>query len=126
MQGLPSERRMHPGIKLDELKKACPADGGTDGYVSISMSNARWKFGVVQNGWVFLAPAMTPQIYSLFFEGISNAEVILQELNRMQLVLERMTRNIVANIRKERLANEIKDIANKHNGNFSMMYSWFS
>lgn len=81
------------------------------------MSNARWKFGVVQNGWVFLAPAMTPQIYSLFFEGISNAEAILQELNRMQLVLERMTRNIVANIRKERLANEIKDIANKHNGN---------
>ena len=41
------------------------------GYVSISMSNARWKFGVVQNGWVFVAPAMTPQIYSLFFEGIS-------------------------------------------------------
>ena len=35
----------------------------------------------------------------------------------MQLVLERMTRNIGANIRKERLANEIKDIANKHNGN---------
>ena len=34
----------------------------------------------------------------------------------MQLVLERMTRNIVANIRKERLANEIKDIANKHDG----------
>ena len=41
----------------------------------------------------------------------------LQELNRMQLVLERMTRNIVADIRKERLANGIKDIANKHNGN---------
>ena len=35
----------------------------------------------------------------------------------MQLVLERMTRNIVADIRKERLANGIKDIANKHNGN---------
>lgn len=51
------------------------------------------------------------------FRGYQHAEVILQELNRMQLVLERMTRNIVANIRKERLANEIKDIANKHNGN---------
>ena len=48
---------------------------------------------------------------------VLHSEVILQELNRMQLVLERMTRNIVANIRKERLANEIKDIANKHNGN---------
>lgn len=35
----------------------------------------------------------------------------------MQLVLERMMRSIVADIRKERLANEIKDIANKHNGN---------
>ena len=35
----------------------------------------------------------------------------------MQLVLERMTHSIVADIRKERLANEIKDIANKHNGN---------
>ena len=102
-------------IGCDQLD---PSDPKTRiGYVSISMSNARWKFGVVQNVWVFLASAMTPQIYSLFFEGISNAEVILQELNRMQLVLERMTRNIVANIRKERLANEIKDIANKHNGN---------
>ena len=97
-------------IGCDQLD---PSDPKTRiGYVSISMSNARWKFGVVQNGWVFLAPAMTPQIYSLFFEGISN-----QELDRMPPVLERMTRNIVANIRKERLANEIKDIANKHNGN---------
>ena len=72
------------------------------------------------SGWSKTAgffSAMTPQIYSLFFEGISNAEVILQELDRMPPVLERMTRNIVANIRKERLANEIKDIANKHNGN---------
>lgn len=51
------------------------------------------------------------------FDGISNVEFILQELDRMQPVLERMTRNIVADIRKERLANEIKDIANKHNGN---------
>lgn len=102
-------------IGCDQL---APADPKTRiGYVSIRMSNARWKFGVVQNGWVFLAHAMTPQIYSLFFEGISNAEVILQELDRMPPVLERMTRNIVANIRKERLANEIKDIANKHNGN---------
>ena len=96
-------------IGCDQL---APADPKTRiGYVSIRMSNARWKFGV------FLAPAMTPQIYSLFFEGISNAEVILQELDRMPPVLERMTRNIVANIRKERRANEIKDIANKHNGN---------
>lgn len=51
------------------------------------------------------------------FDGISNVEFILQELDRMQPVLERMTRNIVVDIRKERLANEIKDIANKHNGN---------
>ena len=51
------------------------------------------------------------------FDGISNVEFILQELDRMPPVLERMTRNIVVNIRKERLANEIKDIANKHNGN---------
>ena len=102
-------------IGCDQLDSSDPKT--RIGYVSISMSNARWKFGVVQNGWVFLAPAMTPQIYSLFFEGISNAEVILQELDRMPPVLERMMRNIVANIRKERLANEIKDIANKHNGN---------
>lgn len=51
------------------------------------------------------------------FDGISNVEFILQELDRMPPVLERMTRNIVADIRKERLVNEIKDIANKHNGN---------
>ena len=52
-------------IGCDQLD---PSDPKTRiGYVSISMSNARWKFGVVQNGWVFLAPAMTPQIHSLFF-----------------------------------------------------------
>lgn len=56
-------------IGCDQLD---PSDPKTKiGYVSIRMSNARWKFGVVQNGWVFLAPAMTSQIYSLFFEGIS-------------------------------------------------------
>lgn len=86
------------------------------GYVSLRMGNTKWKFGMVLNNRVFLTPAMTPQTYNLFFEGISNAEVILPELDRMQPVLERMTRNIVADIRKERLANEIKDIANKHNG----------
>lgn len=58
---------------------------------------------MVLNNRVFLAPAMTPQVYNLFFEGISNAEIILPELDRMQPVLERMTRNIVADIRKERL-----------------------
>ena len=72
------------------------------------MSNTKWKFGIVLNNQVFLAPTMTPQSYNLFFEGISNTEVILPELDRMQPVLERMTRNIVADIRKERLANEIK------------------
>lgn len=81
-----------------------PSDPKTRiGYVSVRMNNARWKFGMVQNNRVFLAPAMTPQVYNLFFEGISNAEVILPELDRMQPVLERMTRNIVADIRKERL-----------------------
>ena len=101
-------------IGCDQLD---PSDPKTKiGYVSIRMSNARWKFGVVQNGWVFLAPAMIADLQPVF-RGYQHAEVILQELNRMQLVLERMTRSIVADIRKERLANEIKDIANKHNGN---------
>ena len=51
-------------IGCDQLD---PSDPKTRiGYVSISMSNARWKFGVVQDGWVFLAPAMTSQIYNLF------------------------------------------------------------
>lgn len=95
-----------------------PSDPETRiGYVSLRMGNTKWKFGLVLSNQVFLAPAMTPQTYNLFFEGISNAEVILPELDRMQPVLERMTRNIVDDIRKERLANEIKDIANKHNGN---------
>ena len=72
-------------------------------YVSISMPNAVWRIGLYPGGPV-LSTISSPVLDSESVGAILPSRhlyIILPELDRMYPILERMTRNIMADVKKE-------------------------